>query len=662
MAAKRSIFLFSEDDSIDCLRRGDYEARLLGQGDGTDVIKQFVPGGTSFYLDSAAEWRGFEFIYILEGQLSSLASDPPTLLGPGAYIARQNIEERSWFSADTDTVLLTFSSRPSFHIMREETQQFFQLASKVETDQYLDGHCKRVEKLAIMTGERLGLAGEQLYNLRYAAFFHDLGKSKVPKGILQKPSKLEDEEWMVMEKHATWGREILEQEEFLQAAARIVEQIHERVDGHGYPHGLHGDGIALEAKIIAVVDAYDAMTNDRPYRKALSQDEAIRELQKNAGRQFDAAVVEAFLEVLKDHDPSHMCRHVRFDQELARYKQQESFLRITEEVLAGQDLQAVLDSVVNAITQYTPFRRAALALYDRPLTTESVEEVAVAQIACAGLTTEEEAQLRANPLPPEERAKIFREEFRLNGSYYIPHDRSPWAEQEFAGLIQGRAEFAQGGDWHPDDLLIPLCVGARIIGTISVDDPVDGRAPTGEALEPIEVFANLAALAIEKARHIEELRQQATHDQLTEAYNRHYFAQLLQEEEARARRYRFPISLVMIDFDNFREVNNSCGHLEGDRVLREAAELFRSNVREVDTLVRYGGDEFLIVMPESSREGAEQAGERLKQRLSEEDLDVPCRITISVGVATWDPDGDKSFDEVLEEADRWMYQHQIGEG
>jgi HD-GYP domain-containing protein (c-di-GMP phosphodiesterase class II) len=302
-------FVFRRDEFRERVSKGNVETRLLAHADGVEVVRQYLPQDATFYLDSSQEWPGFEFLYLLEGKLHYLGSTPPTPIEPGDYISRYQVPKRSWFEVKEDAVVLYISSQPSFHLMREDIEEFLQLACRLEADEYLDGHCERLEKMAKRVGYRLGLTGEQIYNLSYAAFFHDLGKARIPKELLQKPGKLTEEEWEVMKKHTLWGREMLEEKEFLKEAARIVEQTHERVDGQGYPKGLKGDEISLEAKIIAVVDAYDAMTTDRPYRKALPTEEAIRELRKHTGSQFDERVVRAFIKVIEEQDrPAHRKR------------------------------------------------------------------------------------------------------------------------------------------------------------------------------------------------------------------------------------------------------------------------------------------------------------------------------------------------------------------
>ena len=139
---------------------------------------------------------------------------------------------------------------------------------------------------------------------RHAADLHDIGKVAVPASILTKPGPLSDEEWAFIERHPVIGERILAAAPALAGAARIVRSTHERYDGTGYPDRLAGDRIPLEARIVSVCDAYHAMTGERPFRGALGHREALAELQRCAGTQFDATVVEVFVRVYAGGAPA----------------------------------------------------------------------------------------------------------------------------------------------------------------------------------------------------------------------------------------------------------------------------------------------------------------------------------------------------------------------
>ena len=158
------------------------------------------------------------------------------------------------------------------------------------------GHSSRVADLAVHLGQRLNMSAEAIEHLKWAAFLHDVGKLAVPDEILTKPGPLSVNEWEQMRRHPAYGLSIVNGDGFLRQVAEIVYCHHERYDGKGYPRGLAGEEIPLGARVFAVADAYDAMTSDRPYRPALSHAQAIEEIERNAGSQFDPRVVAVMLE------------------------------------------------------------------------------------------------------------------------------------------------------------------------------------------------------------------------------------------------------------------------------------------------------------------------------------------------------------------------------
>jgi putative nucleotidyltransferase with HDIG domain len=175
------------------------------------------------------------------------------------------------------------------------------LTAALETrDLETHGHSERVVNFSLRLGRELGLNKEQLRWLEFGSLLHDIGKIGVPDAILRKPAKLNAEEWERMRQHPVHGQQILRGIKFLEGAARVVGQHHEQWDGSGYPLGLRGDEIDLNARIFAVADAFDAITSDRVYRAGRSYEAALAELERCAGRQFDPRVVEAFRRVPRE--------------------------------------------------------------------------------------------------------------------------------------------------------------------------------------------------------------------------------------------------------------------------------------------------------------------------------------------------------------------------
>ena len=175
------------------------------------------------------------------------------------------------------------------------------LATALEArDAETRGHSQRVVAYCLRLGREMGLNDRELVALEHGALLHDIGKIGIPDAILLKPGALSTEEWMVMRRHIEHGGEILQGIEFLRDATPVVLQHHEKWDGSGYPNGLRGEQISINARIFALADAFDAITSDRPYRAGRSFEVAARELRNCAGLHFDPKVVAAFLAVPLD--------------------------------------------------------------------------------------------------------------------------------------------------------------------------------------------------------------------------------------------------------------------------------------------------------------------------------------------------------------------------
>lgn len=173
-----------------------------------------------------------------------------------------------------------------------------------EKDYYTAGHTMRVTEYALMLGMAMGLSESEIITLRRAAQFHDIGKLVIDLSCIQKPGKLTDEEWQLIRKHPSVGANIIKPLGFMEREQFIIRHHHERMDGKGYPDGLSGDQLDDLTKIIIVVDSYDAMTSRRNYRKNMTMEQAVEELHKCSGSQFDTNMVSYFSKSIVDFSPT----------------------------------------------------------------------------------------------------------------------------------------------------------------------------------------------------------------------------------------------------------------------------------------------------------------------------------------------------------------------
>lgn len=279
------------DDPLETVRTKVSAFSLLNTSPrGEAMLIDLLPDG---HLNLTPDGAVAETFYVVSGLLTC---DPLGLvtLNPGDSFSTQGLSEAVQLVALGPVRLFYAADAPQFDDLSEDLRALRELAVEVELkDGYTADHCDRLQGLAGATARELGLPGGQLRLLDYGSYLHDVGKLHVPIPILNKPGKLTPDEWAVIEKHPTYGREMLDRT-FMKEAGRIVEQHHERFDGSGYPYGLAGDEIMVEAYIVAVADTFDAMTTDRPYARARTEAEAVAELRRLAGVHYPKEVVRAF--------------------------------------------------------------------------------------------------------------------------------------------------------------------------------------------------------------------------------------------------------------------------------------------------------------------------------------------------------------------------------
>jgi putative nucleotidyltransferase with HDIG domain len=276
------------------------EISLLSRGDGVEVLIQTIEKDRLFYVYPAENPNVLEFYFILSGEIVCELNEEKIVMGPQDYFSAKGLTEPVHFTVLNNVTFLWVITEQTFAHISNDISSLMEIVNKVEEkDRYTYMHSDRVANYSIKIAKKLKLNTQHLENLNMASLLHDIGKVHVPEEILKKPTKLTTEEFSIIKKHPSDGAEMI-RGTFYEDLAPIIEQHHERLNGSGYPHGLKGDEILLEARIIAVSDTFDAMTEDRVYRKANDAKYALDEIKRCSGTLYDPEVVEAFEKVLKE--------------------------------------------------------------------------------------------------------------------------------------------------------------------------------------------------------------------------------------------------------------------------------------------------------------------------------------------------------------------------
>ena len=529
---------------------------------------------------------------------------------------------------------------------REELEQSYlatiaALAAALDAkDRHTEAHSRETAALAKAVGRRLGLEGESLRFLEFGALLHDVGKIGVPGYILNKPGPLDAEETAVMQEHPVIGERIVASVPFLARIRPIVRAEHERWDGRGYPDKLSGERIPIEARIIHACDAFQAMASDRPYRQARPREWIIGEIRAQAGRQFDPRVAQALLEVVESGEVV-----VAGTVESAFHEDRKMPITHswTQHLDAIQQLGARLATAVSVPEICDTIGRTIITLlpYDQ----------------CRIYLLEEDGQtLRPVYFSDTQRPEydgVTAETLEVE----VGEGITGWVGETKQGALVGdtvrhpKSMHVPGTSETDESMLaLPVIFEDQLIGVI-VTVKLGLHQYTGDHLRLMTILANQAAVSIFNARVIERLAATARTDPLTGLANRRAFERELEQRLADASPE--PFCVIMLDVDELKQVNDALGHAAGDAVLKRVASVLNLNLRPVDIVTRWGGDEFVLLMPGTDQVGAISLARRVGGTLrNPEDPLGP--ISVSIGTAAFPADGTTAV-ALLGAADRSMY-------
>jgi len=524
-------------------------------------------------------------------------------------------------------------------------------------------HLERVVVYAEAIGKELGLSPSELKALRAAALLHDVGKLAVPEHIISKLGRLTEEEFEKMKIHTSVGAEILERAQFPYPVVPIVRSHHERWDGSGYPEGLKGEAIPIGARVLAVVDSFDALSSDRQYRRALSREAAMAAVKNEAGRLYDPRIVEIFGRIYQQLQPDSgpAAPPLNFEAEVNVEPADPHSNGFAVEKL--NDTTSALYSIAQA-------REELQILYD------------LTQALGSSLSVDETLRLIVDQLQ-----KLIRFDaiviYLVRDGKVVPRfvdgvnasllarmqiplgeGLSGWVAANGKCSLNGNPAVEPGYKQDPQQfsrlrsaLSVPLDSPKGVLGAITLYSTRHSQAFTVDHLRVLKTVGMKAGSTLYNALIYEAMGKSAETDGLTGLPNARALSTRLEQEATRAKRQKAPCSIFVIDMNGLKRINDTLGHLVGNKIIKAVAGALQKSVRDYDLVARMGGDEFVLLLPGMDAEAA--ALKRIDIAMAVEKLNKEfpeIGVSVSMGAASF-PQDSQDFEKLMAIADRRMYWH-----
>jgi diguanylate cyclase (GGDEF)-like protein/putative nucleotidyltransferase with HDIG domain len=540
------------------------------------------------------------------------------------------------------------------------------LATAIDAkDEITHDHVYRVQVYATGLARRFGLTELEIEALKAGALLHDVGKIAVPDYILNKPGKLTAAEFEKMKIHTVVGAQIMERVNFPYPVVPIVRHHHERWDGKGYPDGLKGDKIPITARILTVADVFDAIREDRQYRKGMDRDESCQFLRNNSGSQFDPQIVEAFLAELPKYE-EEIAAHKASQQRVLTPTTQAGLSESAMKAVPAAGLAQAATSTPDYVKQIHAAHAEVAALYE------------MAQTFSTSLDVRDVATLTVNRI---ERMIPF-----ATCVVYLKQESddsavAAYAFGQNADRIRGRSLAAGHGiaGWvvinglpmsNTDAMLdlhnfldanetgystaavYPLMKGGETMGALALyASELDSYS--SDHLHLLESVSRFASTALQHAMLYEQTRASLQIDALTGLPNGRALYARFDQEIAKAKQDGGSLVVLSLSLGGLRAVNDTYGYQVGDRVLAETAKRLRGVIDGQNMLSRIAGDEFICLLRNYDRARAVSLGERaqveVERLMFEARQGQRARVKLSFAVAEYLTDG-QTIDELLQAA------------
>ncbi len=541
------------------------------------------------------------------------------------------------------------------------------LALAIEAkDQTTSDHLKRVQIYSQELSKDLGLPEDEKRALEAASILHDVGKIAVPDYIVSKPGRLTPDEFDKMKIHPIVGAEIVERIEFPYPVAPIVRAHHEKWDGSGYPLGLQGDQIPVGARILAVVDCFDALASDRQYRRALPLEQAMAVVASETGKSFDPEIVELLgrrymeLEELAQAKPSRQQAKLSMDVKVERGVSPDAGF---EAAAQGKEANGLTRPSANeahhVFHECTSLLGMSLSL---------TETLGVLCSRVSALIRNDAIALylmEGDTLVPR---YVHGENFKLLSSLRIGLGEgvAGWVAENHKPILNGNPMvepgFSTGANSSPmlhSVLAVPLHTGSGSLGVLALYR-TEKDAFSRDTLDDLLLVSDKISLAIETSLEQKQTTTFGNVDAVTGLPNARALFSNLEAEIAKRQGAASPLTVLFCGLEGIGDVHESFGRITAERALDFVAQSFRQSCRDVDYLARPGGEDFVFVLPGLSLDAAEARIGALKHLVRDAGLKLwgADLLSLSAGAVACSWEGDTA-EELVAEAEKRMHASRI---